>query len=96
MTSSQLRDQYSEQQKMQEQQATYQHKIMMEEELRIFRRNQLVKRQTQQKEMLFEVLHLTLFFNLNYFKTIIFFLVFYDLTGAFLHVKIMNLFIFRS
>ena len=60
ITSYQLKEQYIHQQKVQEQQMSYQHAVMMEEELRIFRRDQLLKQQSQQKEILFEVSQFTL------------------------------------
>ncbi|XP_065663747.1 serine/threonine-protein kinase TAO3 isoform X2 [Hydra vulgaris] len=57
VTSSQLREQYTDQQKIQEQQTAFQHKIMVEEELRKFKKSQILKRQAQQKEMLYEELN---------------------------------------
>ena len=55
MTSSQLKDQYAQYQKHQETMKNNDHVSTMEEELRRFRREQLVQRQTLEKTLLVDV-----------------------------------------
>lgn len=55
VTSSQLKEQYNQHQKQQEMLKANEHVATMEEELRKFRRDQLMQRQTLEKHLLIEV-----------------------------------------